>query len=210
MRHYGMEFEPNERYWQTHIVLCDLGSYYAKQLGLILYDFHKGTASALEQVRQQRAALNGAQLDSYDLISDYLTSFNHAALVLAYYGNKANMRTSPKGEVRIRTELYFGDSNSKSPDRGFAFLDKTHFHHWLVSKGFDFKTVMDTLLADSAGFRPGRSGRIYMGKDSTLTLPSCTVVGINLGHAKFKGMLDQHTDGNVVDINAAHKKGEAQ
>lgn len=210
MRHYGMEFEPNERYWQTHIVLCDLGSYYAKQLGLILYDFHKGTASALEQVRQQRAALNGAQLDSYDLISDYLTSFNHAALVLGYYGNRANMRTSPKGEVRIRIELYYGDSNSKSPDRGFAFLDKTHFHHWLVSKGFDFKTVMDTLLADSAGFRPGRSGRIYMGKDSTLTLPSCTVVGINLGHAKFKGMLDQHTDGNIVDITAAHKKGEAQ
>jgi hypothetical protein len=206
-RAHKFEFAPNERYWQTHMVLCDLASYYAKQCGLILYDFNKGTAAALVQIEQQRRALNGAQLDAYDLIADYLTSFNHAAITIAYHDGVPNVRDPlPRGEVRIRKELYFTGKNAKLPDRGFAFLDKAHFHQWLVGRGFDFKTVIDTTMADSCGFKPGKTGRIYMGKDSGIALPPCSVFGINMGHERFKGMLDPAADlGNVISINSAVK-----
>lgn len=206
-RHYGFEFAPEERYWQTHIVLCDLGSYYAQQCGLIKYDFHKGTAEALNQINQQRRTVSGTKLDTYDLIADYLTSFNQAALTVQYRDGTPRLQepyTAPRGEVRIRKELFFA-GNSAIPERGYAYLDKNHFHHWLIGKGFDFKTVTDTIFRDSCGFKPGANGRIYMGKDSGITLPSCAVVGINLGHEKFQGMLGEHTDPNVVPITNAIK-----
>lgn len=207
---YGFEFEQKERFWQVAVVLCDLGAYYAKQLGLIKYDFTYGTKEMLSQILSQRTIVSGSQLDTYDLIADYINSFNGASLTLLYNnGSVLPQEPLPRGEVRIRKEIYF-ENNAKGltgpPSRGFAMLDKTHFHHWVVSKGYDFKTVMDTLTVDQSGFRPGRNGRIYMGKDSPIKLPQCSAIGINLNHAKFKGMLSQFDSGNVVDINST--KGE--
>ena len=210
-RHYGFDFSPEERYWQTHIVLCDLGSYYAKQCGLIKYDFHKGTTEALKQIAQQRTNVSGTKLDTYDLIADYITTFNGAALTIHYRDGTPQLGNDipPRGEVRIRKELYYA-GNAKCPDRGYAFMDKTHFHHWLVGRGFDFRTVMDTIKQDSCGFKPGKTGRIYMGKDSGISLPACAAVGINLGHERFRGMLGVGLPGeeNVININKG--KGETK
>lgn len=207
---YKFEFEGKERYWQMAVVLCDLGAKYAKSIGLIQYDYRKGTRAMIEQIKQQRVLLSGAKLDTYDLIAEYLTAFNGMALTMVYRDGKATVRDPlPRGEVRIRKELYVTGKNFK-PDRGFMYLDKTHFHHWLVGKGFDFKTVLDTVFAEQAGFKPGTNGRIYMGKDSGITLPACTALGLNLSHEKLKGMLNQYElpVGNVTNINTA--RGDKQ
>lgn len=203
-KQYDFAFEGKERFWQTAVVLCDLGSKYAKELGLIKYDYTKGTRAMLEQLGEQRVALAGARLDSYDMISDYLAQHNGMALTVVYRDGVATpQHPYPRGEVRIRKELYAKGGDSK-PDRGFFYLDKSHFHHWLVGRGFDYKTVTDTLTKDQSGFRPSKSGRIYMGKDSAITLPSCAAIGLNMNHEKFKGVLNQiDLTEKVVDINAA-------
>lgn len=204
-RHYGFKFDAIERYWQTFIVLCDLGSYIAHQCGLIKYDFHRGIQAAIDQIaHENRHAISGAKLDAYDMLSDYMSEFNGASITVNYYDQTppAPSLPLPRGEVRIRKELYRTKGSFK-PDRGYAYIDKAHFHKWVVQRGFDFKSVMDTLLLDRAGFVPGRNGRIYMGKDAGVSLPQVNAFGINIAHENFKGMLEQpeYEDDNVIPIN---------
>jgi hypothetical protein len=200
---YKFAFEGKERFWQTAVVLCDLGSKYAKELGLIKYDYSKGTQAMLDQLGEQRIALAGTRLDSYDLIADYLAQFNGMSVTILYKDGRAiQQQPYPKGEIRIRKELYSKGGSDTRPDRGFFYLDRNHFHHWLVGRGFDFKTVTDALNRDQSGFKPNRSGRIYMGKDSGISLPSCAAIGLNMNHERFKGVLNQmEVSDKVVDLH---------
>lgn len=203
---FDFKFEGKERFWETAVVLCYIGSKYAHELGLIKYDYKVGIRAMIEQIREQRVIVSGTKLDTYDLIAEYLNAFSHMSLTIVYRDGKATVKDfAPRGEVRIRTELYVS-GNSNKAERGFAFVDKTHFHHWLVSRGFDFRTAMDALQSEQAGFRPGKNGRIYMGKDSKISLPAITAVGLNLNHARLKGMLKQFDVApNVIDLH----KGES-
>lgn len=204
-RKYGVTFEGKERYWKLAIVLCDLGAHLAKKWGLIAYDYSKGTAAAIDQLNSQRVTVQSAQMDSFDAVSEYINQFGDCTLMITYTNDGKAMvqeATRPRGEIRIRKEFYKVALDSKV-ERGFAYIDKHHFQRWAVTKGFDFKSIIDTLNQLGAGFRPGKNGRIYLAKDSGMAYPQCAAFGINLSHERFAGMLEHHptVEGNVIQFN---------
>ena len=197
---YGYTFKGDERYWEGMATLVALGLRYASELGLIQFDYRKGVREMLSQCLNNRRAVNNAKLDAYDLISDYLSAFNGASVTVTYRnGAPVTNLERPRGEVRIRKELYATGTGDVKPSRGFAYLDKAHFRNWLVGKGFDLKVVLDTVTKDRCLVKPSSgNGRVYMGRDAGVTLGSVTVIALNLNHDRFRGML-----GEIIEEAAA-------
>ncbi len=207
---YGFSFSGPERFWEMAAGLCNLGSRYAKELGIIEYDYTKGIGKLLTHVRMQRREMKSSKRDAYDLIAEYAAEFNGHTITVRYTEGKPRVATEfgdvPRGAVYIRREFHTLNGNH----RGFLFLDRQHFHHWLVSKGFEYRATVDTLVEDQAGFHPTKNGRIYMGKDTGLALPQIAVIGIQMNHDRFCGMLDvpKFEATNVVDITKKDSTNE--
>jgi len=186
--HYGAIFGAIERYWKMAIVLHHLGITLANEMGLILFDADAATRWALDQLPIQRVHIASGALDTYDLIAEYQNEFNGACLTMSYgKGYPVTQDPAPRGEVRIRKEIYINTAGQ--PERGSMFFDKFHFQKWLIQTGYDMKRIVETVCRDGAEFRPNKWGKIYMGKDSNMKLGQVRVIGFDLTHEKLRGML---------------------
>lgn len=193
-RDFGVIFNSKERYWKMIVFLNHLGNSLARKMGIIMYDAAPATQWALDRLPIQRVQIANGLLDSYDLAAQYQNEYNGASLTIHYGvgGKPVAQAPMPRGEVRIRKELYI--NNSGKADRGFIYFDKFHFQKWLIMNGHDMKHVLEEYVADDAEFRPNRTNKIYMGKDSPMKLGQVKVVGLNLSHEKLRGMLEQEED----------------
>ncbi len=189
---YRTKFTGQERYWEQAIVLSDLAGRLAKEWGLIEYDYTKGTMWVLEQLGMIRQSVRDSNLDTYDLLADYMNEFASTTLVientLGGKQNSFNPYRLPKGEVRIRIDLY-RKSTGAPFDRGTMMLDRGHFRSWLSAQGGDYTAFKKVLSEDGANATP-RSQKASMGKGTPIKLAQSYVVGVNLTHPRLVQILE--------------------
>ena len=190
-RTYKAKFSGEERYWETAITLADLGSRLANEWGLIQYDYKKGTEWILSQIGAIRRTVKENQVDSFDLIAEYLNDCASTAVTVMHtVGQKATVDHTrlPRGEIRVRFDVFRKDSSAPF-DKGTIMIDRTHFRKWLSMRGADYKSFTQELLGENVLATP-KSQKFYLGKDTPIKLGQSYVIGVNLNHPRLQGILD--------------------
>ena len=187
---YRAKFTGEERFWELGILLSDLGNNLAHRLGIIKYDYAKGTEHVLSQVGAIRRSITDNKADCFDLLSDYLNENVDATLSIMHtVGSKPTMDFSrmPRNGIRVRFDTY-RQSVTSSFDKGTVMIERTAFRKWLATRGADWKTFNHDLTEQGASATP-KSMKAYLGKDSPIKLPQSYVVGITLTHPRTIGVL---------------------
>lgn len=187
---YGAAFSGEERYWETAIVLQDLASSIAARLGLIKYDYKKGTTWVLEQLGAIRSASAENRADTFDILSEYLNEVADCAVTVMHTGTRAtpDMSRCPRGELRARFDVYRMKSDEPF-NRGILYLDAAHFRKWLSMRGADYKTLVSELDHERINVTP-KSGRASLGKDTPIKIGTMYVLGIDLTHPRLSSILN--------------------
>lgn len=192
---YGVEFSGNERFWEQAIVLADLSLRLAKEWGIIKFSSEKSIKWVLSQIGALRKTIVEQYVDGFDMISEYLNDTADAALTVFHTGAAKptpDLSRIPRGEIRVRFDMYRKDSASKC-DHGVMFFDRTHFRQWLAKRGYDYKSFVNEMNIAGLNATP-KSSKASLGKDSPVKLAQCYVIGVNLNHERFKGILDDADD----------------
>ena len=145
----------------------------------------------LQQLGAIRRSVADNRLDTFDMISEYIADNASAAVTIFHTGSKApncDFSRLPRGEIRVRYDVYRA-SDGGMFDRGTLLLDRTHFRKWLAARGGDYKSLTTTLELSNADATP-RSGKAYLGKHTPIKLGQSYVLGVNLSHARMRGILD--------------------
>ncbi len=194
-RYEYCEFAGNERFWEQAIVLSDLAIRLAKEWKLVQFGPEKCIKWVLGQIGALRKNINEQHVDAFDMISEYLNDTADAALTVFHSGAAKptpDMSRIPRGEVRVRFDIYRKDSASKA-DHGIMMFDRTHFRKWLATHGYDYKAFVNEMNSAGLNATP-KSNKASLGKDSSVKLSQCYVLGINLNHPRFKGILEDADD----------------
>jgi len=198
---YKVKFSGQERYWELAIMLADLSNKVAKSLGLIQYDYTKGTQFVIAQLKGMRKQVRENVVDSFDLVAEYLNEFANASLTIMHTGGgkgTPDYNRMPRNELFIRFDLY-KPTPAANFDRGTVTVDRKHFKKWLALKGSDYRTVQREITEEGVNATP-TSEKMFMGKDAKLNLPQTYVFGINLNHPRLRGILD---DADEVATNSS-------
>jgi hypothetical protein len=129
-------------------------------------------------------------VDAYDLIAEYMNAHGAATITVFHTGAsqpQPDLSRLPRGEVRVRMDLYRAGPTTPF-DRGLLLLDRTHFRRWLSTRGFDYRLFVADLTRDNV-LAPVRNDKAYMGRDTPIKIPQQYVLGVNLQHARFAGVL---------------------
>lgn len=187
---YDAQFAGEERYWETAIVLQDLASSIAKRLGLIKYDYTKGTQWVLEQLGAIRAVATENRADAFDLLSDYLNEVSDCTVTVMHTGKTIACDQSrlARGEIRARFEV-MRDKHSDPFNSGVLYIDKGHFRKWLSMRGADYKTLVSVFDVEKINVTP-KSGRAVLGKDTPIKVPGMYVLGVDLTHPRLSALLN--------------------
>lgn len=188
---YNAHFSGEERYWETAIVLQDVAASIANRLGLIKYDYTKGTKWVLEQLGALRFSATENRSDSFDLLSEYLNEVADCAVTIMHTGTMvapADMSRCPRGEIRARFDVYRA-KHSQPFERGILYLDRSHFRKWLSMRGADYKSLIADLDLEKINMTP-KSGRALLGKDTPIKVGMMYVIGIDLTHPRLLGILN--------------------
>lgn len=187
---YNAHFAGEERYWETAIILQDLAASIADRLGLIKYDYAKGTRWVLEQLGALRFAAAESRADTFDLLSEYLNEIADCAVTAMHTGTNVaiDMSHCPRGEIRARFDMY-RTKTSMPFERGILYVDRTHFRKWLSMRGADFKSLLADLDIEKINVTP-KSGRALLGKDTPIKVGMMYVLGIDLTHPRLLGIVN--------------------
>lgn len=187
---YDAQFAGEERYWETAIVLQDLASSIANRLGLIKYDYTKGTQWVLEQLGAIRAVATENRADAFDLLSDYLNEVSDCTVTVMHTGKNIACDQSrlARGEIRARFEV-MRDKHSDPFNSGVLYVDKGHFRKWLSMRGADYKTLVSVFDVEKINVTP-KSGRAVLGKDTPIKVPGMYVLGVDLTHPRLSALLN--------------------
>lgn len=187
---YDAKFAGEERYWETAIILQDLAASIASRLGLIKYDYKKGTRWVLDQLGAIRSSATENRADTFDLLSEYLNEVADAAVTVMHTGSNAmpDMSRCPRGELRARFDVY-RTKHSDPFTTGRLYVDKGHFRKWLSMRGADYKSFVTDLDVEKINVTP-KSGRALLGKDTPIKVGMMYVIGIDLTHPRLIGILN--------------------
>lgn len=194
---YQVKFSGEERFWEHAIVLSDLGNSIAKSIGLIDYDYEKGTEWVLQQVDPLRKGVKEQVLDCFDIVGRFLNEHMGHSLVVLHTGNNVphyDQTRVPRDEILIRYNL-FRKTPSDVYSTGVVYLDRTFFFRWLTANGHDPKNLRMQLY-DAGVINQPHSDRYYMGRDTGVKTGQIYVIGINLNNPRLAGVL------NDVEANA--------
>jgi hypothetical protein len=192
---YKCKFSGEERYWEQCLVLADLGLRYASDWGLINFDYRTGIEWVLKQLGAIRRAVTETYADSFDVLSEYLNDNADAAITMLHTGSVRpvpDYNRMPRNDLRIRFDLFRKGSSDRF-DRGIVLLDRTHLRRWLAKNGVDYRTFIGQIESDGALASP-KSGKAYLGKDTSIKLGQTYVIGVSLNHPKMRGILDEASD----------------
>tara|TARA_R110002096_G_scaffold202466_1_gene387164 strand:- start:180 stop:539 length:360 start_codon:yes stop_codon:yes gene_type:complete len=95
----------------------------------------------------------------------------------------------PRNGIRARVDVYRSVA-SEPFGSGTLMLERINFRKWLSLRGGDYKGVTDTLIQELADATP-RSHKASLGKNTPIKLPQTYVIGVNLGHPRMVGLLDE-------------------
>lgn len=187
---YNATFEGKERYWVLAICLTDLGNRLAAEAGLIKYNPIAGTDWAMSQLDAQRAMVREAASTPYDMLAMYINQHIGSSLTVVTRHNGSTLAADPipRNEVFVRKEIYTNASGQA--EKGYLFVDRRHFHQWLISNGFDYKKMYDEFRDARVEYKPNAYGKVTMGKGTPLRLGQVPVLGLHLNHPALKHMLD--------------------
>lgn len=188
---YKCRFTGQERYYEQAIVLADLSLRLARDWELVEFAPKVPTDWVLSQMGAIRRTAADSKLDSFDLVAEYMADNASAAVTLFHTGTQKptlDYNRVPRGEIRIRYDVYRNNSSDQF-DRGTMLVDRTHFRKWLATRGGDYKSVMNDIETQNADATP-RSNKSCLGRDTPVKLGQAYVVGINLSHARMRGVLD--------------------
>lgn len=191
---YGAYFAGEERYWEMAIVLQDLAASIAHRLGLIAYDYTKGTRWVLEQLGTLRFTQTENRADSFDLLSEYLNEMADAAVTVMHTGSQImpDMSRCPRGELRVRFDVYRTKTGLPF-DKGSVTIDRGHFRKWLSMRGADFKNLHTDFDVEKIIVTP-KSGRAVIGRDTPIKVGLIYVISIDLTHPRLLGILNDADD----------------
>jgi hypothetical protein len=187
---YQCSFSGAERYWEQCIVMADLAGEIAAQLQLVRFDPRTCIEHVLRQLGTTRTSMIESAVDAYDLIAEYMNAHGAATITVFHTGAsqpQPDLSRLPRGEVRVRMDLYRAGPTTPF-DRGLLLLDRTHFRRWLSTRGFDYRLFVADLTRDNV-LAPVRNDKAYMGRDTPIKIPQQYVLGVNLQHARFAGVL---------------------
>ena len=188
---YKCKFGGQERFYEQTIVLAELALRLARDWDLVDFSPRICTDWVLQQLGAIRRSVADNRLDTFDMISEYIADNASAAVTIFHTGSKApscDFSRLPRGEIRVRYDVYRA-SDGGMFDRGTLLLDRTHFRKWLAARGGDYKSLTTTLELSNADATP-RSGKAYLGKHTPIKLGQSYVLGVNLSHARMRGILD--------------------
>jgi len=188
---YNFEFAGAERFWEQNIILTDVGSKIAEDIGVLGFDYRDGIEWVLRQVPSMRASVQETRSNAFDLIDDYVNEIAAEVLVVMHTeGHPSVMDETrvPRASVKARFDKYRKMPVDKF-DRGTLMLAAKAFKPWLASKGYDYKVFKKEINAESIDATP-KSGRIWMGRNTSLSIGQQHVVGVNLVHPKLAGYLE--------------------
>jgi len=188
-KRYGAKFSGSERFWELAIVLQDVGSRIADELGLIKYDYTKGTEWVLGQVGIYRDTIDANKMDALDLLSEFLNDNAESAVTSLHTGKSdpyVDHSRLPRGEIRIRFDVY-RPTVSSSFDRGTLAIDRGFWRRWLATRGADYKATYGELMA--SGCIIGER-RVSMGKDTPSKVGQSHAIVIDLKHPRLAGALN--------------------
>jgi hypothetical protein len=188
---YKARFSGEERYWEQSIILADLGLKLANDWGLIKFDYRQATEWVLSQIGAIRRTVQENQVDSFDLIAEYMADSADAQVTVMHTsGQKPQPDYSriPRGDVRVRLDV-FRKSAADPFDKGTMMVDRTHFRKWLSVRGADYKSFKQELAEENVIATP-KSEKASLGKDTPIKLAQSYVIGFNLTHPRFQSLLE--------------------
>jgi len=188
---YGCTFTGAERFWETDLVLGDVGLQLADEEGLIKFNPETGIQWGVGQLDALRGSVKENVTDAFKLIHEYVNEKAHEALVVMHTdGRPAAMDQTrfPRSQIGIRFDKYRKGPNKKF-DRGTMMLVTRLFKRWVSSKGYDYSTLKREIRGAGIDATPA-SGRFWMGRDTALKAGQQNVLGINLNCDVFRGYLE--------------------
>lgn len=192
---YNAKFTGEERFWETAIILQDLGSKIADSLGLIRYNYETGTQWVLAQLGAIRKASLDNKADCFDFLAEYINDNADAAVTVTHTGSNKpfiDMSKLPRSDIHVRFDMYRNDPASPF-DNGTLMVHRTHFRKWLSTHGGDYKAFMsDMTEADALHSTP--SNKACLGKHTPIKLAQVYVIGFKLTHPRLSGMLNDAED----------------
>lgn len=192
---YNCKFSGNERFWEQGIMLADFAGKVAKELGIIQFDYTKGTAHVLQQLGMMRDAAKENKVDAFDLLTEYLNEVADQTIAVQHVGSSRAMmdpNTNPRGEVHVRFDLYKPTATAQF-DKGVVLLDRKHFKTWLSTRGGDYRSVIKEFAEQGVNATPPHA-KAYLGKDTHIKLGQQYVVGVSLNHPRLVGILTNADD----------------
>jgi hypothetical protein len=202
---YGVKFSGEERFWEQSVILADLALTLAYEWELIMFPAEDAIEWVLEQLGHLRINIMENQIDSFDVLSNFINDNSAAAISVMHIGVAKPMfdvNRLPRSDVRIRFDLH--KKNPVDPfDSGTMLIDRSFLRSWLGTNGVDYKRFLAELEADGAMVKMPANKRVYLGKDTPIKLGQSYVVGMNLNHARLRGIL---TDADDVADNLVFGK----
>lgn len=192
---YNASFSGNERYWEQNIILADLMGKIATDLGLIQFDYTKGTNAVLTQIGAMRKTVTESSTDAFDMLAEYLNENADATVTVMHTGSDKRQPDAtrlPRGEVRARFDIY-RPTHAAAFERGTVLLDRKHFKTWLSLKGADYRGVMREIAEQGVDATP-KNNKAYLGKDTPIRLGQQYVIGVSLAHPRLVGILTNMDD----------------
>lgn len=188
---YGVQFSGEERFWEHAIVLSDMGNEIAHGLGLVSYDYRKGTEWVLSQVDPLRKGVKEQDMDCFDILGAFLNEHVGNSVVVSHTGTNSphyDLNRLPRDELLIRYNL-FRKANNEQFTSGVVYVNRLFFYRWLTANGHDPKTLRQQ-LADLGAVAQPAGDKYYMGKDTGIRSGQIYVIGVNLAHARMAGVLN--------------------
>lgn len=188
---YNANFVGSERFWEQAIVLQDIGSRLAAELGLIKYNPARGTAWVISQLNGVRESVTENKLDCYDMLSEFLNDNASSVLTVMHTPRTTpyvDQSRIPRGDIRARFELY-RNAMADPFVRGTLHVDRSFFRQWLTSKGGDYKFFQTEMTKDGSMVNSGK--RVYLGRDTPVRITQSIAMSFDLTHPRLAGILNE-------------------
>ena len=188
---YNYQFAGAERYWEQGLILTDVGSRIAENIGILGFDYREGIEWVIDQTPTMRSSVQETRSDAFSLVDEYVNEIAAEVLVVMHTeGHPSVMDETrvPRASIKARFDKYRKLPIDKF-DRGTLMLTTKALKPWLASRGYDYKMFKMEIAREGLDATP-QSKRVWMGKHTSLSIGQQHVAGIDLVHPRLIGYLE--------------------
>jgi len=193
---FGSNFTGEERYWEQAISLAYLALRLAHDQEIISFDPKVPVKWVLNELGSIRKQVEESKTDNFEVLSEFINDNALAAIAVSHVGAQTvvDFNRLPRGEVRIRFDLYKAKPQDPTFQRGTLTIHRSYLRKWLSVIGVDYNEFLKDLKENLVSVNDDRTNRAYLGKDTPLKVGQTYVITIDLAHPKLKGLLDLSED----------------